>query len=60
MVRILQRKHYDFDSIENFIRCKGYPESNSGRGEKSNFMRGTYPEIGFFVQYNRFVSNLFL
>ena len=51
MVHILQRKHYDFDSIENFIRCKGYPESNSGRGEKSNFMRGTYPEIGFFVQY---------
>ena len=29
MERISQRKHYDFVSIENFIRCKGYPESVS-------------------------------
>ena len=41
---ISQRKHYDFDSIENFIRCKGYPKSISDRGEKSNFRRGTYPQ----------------
>ena len=35
MQRSSQRKHYDFDSIENFIRCKGYPESINDRVEKS-------------------------
>ena len=50
MERISQRKHYDFVSIENFIRCKGYPESVSDSGEKSNIRRGTCPQICFFVK----------
>ena len=54
MERISQRKHYDFDSIENFIRSKGYPESISNRGEKFNFRRGTYPQI--FFLYNTVLS----
>ena len=43
-----QRKHYDFDLIENFIRCKGYPERIGGRAEKSNFRKGTYTQTFFF------------
>ena len=35
MQRSSQRKHYDLDSIENFIRCKGYPKSINDRVEKS-------------------------
>ena len=53
MERISQRKH-DLDSIEKFIRCKGCPESISGRGEKSNFRRGAYPQI--FFLYNTVLS----
>ena len=53
--RISQRKH-DFDSIENFIRCKDYPKSISDRGEKPNFRRDAYRQMYFFVQYS-FVSN---
>ena len=45
MERISQRKHYDFDTMENFIRCKVYPESISDRGEMCNFRRGTYPHF---------------
>ena len=62
MERISQRKQYDFDSIENFIRCKGYPESigeGINRGEKPDFRRGAYRQIYVFVQYS-FVSNLLL
>ena len=47
MERISQRKHYDFDSIENFIRCKGYPERISDKWEKSKFRRDAYPQIFF-------------
>ena len=44
MERISQREHYDFESIDNFIRCKGHLESISDRGEMCN----------------NFISNLFL
>ena len=57
MERISQRK-YDFDSIEDFIRCKGYPESISDRG-KSLTSGKVRIHLYFFVQYT-FVSNLFL
>ena len=51
--RISRRKH-DFELIENFIRCKGYPKSISGRGENPYFRRGTYPQINFL--YNTILS----
>ena len=54
MGRISQRKQYDFDSMENFIRCKGYPKIISDRGEKSNFRRVKYPQILFL--YNTVLS----
>ena len=51
MERISQRKSYDFDSIENYIRSiilKGHPESISRRGEKSGEVR--IPK--YFFLYN--------
>ena len=45
MERILQRKYYNFDSIKNIIRCKGYLVSISDRWERSNFKRGTYNTV---------------
>ena len=47
MERNLQRKYYNFDSIKNIIRCKGYPVRIIDRWEKSNFKRGTYAQIFF-------------
>ena len=57
MERILQRKHYDFDTIENVIRSKGFPGRISDRREKSNFRTGTYPQI--FFMYNTVLSVTF-
>ena len=54
MERISQRQHYDYD----FVRCKGYLKSISDRWEKSNFRRGTYPQIFLFVQYTFFINLL--
>ena len=52
--RISRRKHYDFELIENFIRCKGYPKSISWREENTYFRRGTYAQINFL--YNTILS----
>ena len=57
MERISQRKH-DFDSIENFIRRKNYPESITDRGESLTSGELRIHKY-FFVQYS-FVSNMFL
>ena len=56
---ISHRNHYDFDSIENSISYKGYPESISEKTEKPNFRRYTYPQTIFFVQCS-IENNLFL
>ena len=53
MERISQRK-YDFDSIEDFIRWKGYPESISDRGK--SLTSGMVRIHIYFFLYNTLLS----
>ena len=63
MERISQREHYDFESIDNFIRCKGHLESISDREEMcNNFISNLFLKnlaflklLGYWKHYFRFI-----
>ena len=44
---VFGKENMIFIRSKTLIRCKGDPESISDRGERSNFRRGTYPQMLF-------------
>ena len=51
---VFGKENMIFTPSKTLIRCKGHPESIGDRREKSNFTRGTYPQILFL--YNTLLS----
>ena len=44
---VFGKENMIFTRSKTLIRCKGHLEGISDRGEKSNFRRGTYPQMLF-------------